>query len=687
MEIAEYLRRDHGISLSLQQREAVEETHGHILLLAVPGAGKTTVLTARLANLIINQGADPARIAALTFNRESARDMTRRWGTLFGAICPAPAFSTIHSFCYGILREYAAGRGTRVPTLLEGEKGDGVGRVVTAIYRELTGNYLSEDRLSDLVSALGYCVNMCLEQPDPELQRLERAIPDLAAVRERYTAYKRERELMDFDDMLLFTHTALTRSQTLRERIRGRYDFILVDEAQDTSRIQHTILRRIVGDNLLMVGDEDQSIYGFRGAYPQGLLDFFKTYPDGKLLKLEQNYRSTGAIVESASRVIGQNQSRYAKEMRTDRPQGEAVQVLRDLTFEEEGGWILRLLGELPPDKTCAVLYRTGVSGIGISHLLRKEGVLYTAHPSGLGYAGDHINREILSIMALAADPSDVRAFGRCYYRLGCAIPKEVATQAMEQAQGDLLDWLIAYGDFPGKNTGRLSWTRRVLARMAGQRPLEQLSSIVQDLEYPASLERRGQSGYSIDSALQKLVLLSQLARDSATLEELNRRVAAAERMVAAGDSARIFLSTVHSAKGREFDWVVIADALEGIFPQVDAVEYSALSQRDSMEEETRLFYTAMTRARDRLWVLSPRTALGRPLDPSRFLDFLETDPGAAGEQRLHPGRRVNHAYFGMGEVLSVDPGRGLVKVRFSLNGVKTFTLESFSDQHIFHLL
>lgn len=671
---------EQGIHLSRQQREAAEAASGQILLLAVPGAGKTTVVTARTANLLLNHGVPPERIITLTFNRESAQDMIRRWAALFGGLCDAkPAISTIHSFCYGLLQEYARDRGTRVPSLLEGDGTGAKARLLGTIYREETGSFLTEDQLSTMTNLMGYCVNMHLSPQ--EIQQAGEGLPGFWPVYQKYTGYKREQGLMDFDDMLLFAHTALARHDALRHRVRERYDHIQVDEAQDTSKLQHEILELVVRDNLLMVGDEDQSIYGFRGAYPQGLMEFFKTYPDGRLMKLEQNYRSTGAIVEGASRVISGNRQRYPKAMATHRPRGQEIELITHLPLEEEYPWIAEQLAALPQGESCAVLYRAATSGLGLAHLLRRRGIAFTSRGSSLGYMGDFINRDILSIMALAQNPGSKQAFHRCYFRLGCSIPRDIAARVQEQARGDILNWIIEETDYAGKNTGRLSWTRRVLHKMAGQTPDRQIRTILEDLEYLTTLEKRGQGGCQLSSSLQKLVILRQFAREAASLEELTLLVERAEQQLYAPEPAPIVLSTVHSAKGREFDRVILADALDGVFPISDAIEFGALDRRDLLEEENRLFYTAMTRAKDRLWILAPATALGRRLQPSRLLQPLEEAAAVTVEGvTVQPGSCISHRYFGMGEILAVDRTRGRVEVAFRIGGTKSFTLDSFGD-------
>lgn len=681
MEIARYLREEKGIILSDQQRQGMEAVGGNILLLAVPGAGKTTVLTARIAHLMANYGADPQRILTLTFNRESAREMGERWRRLFGGVFPAdPEFSTIHSFCLRLLREYAQGRGTRVFDLLEGQEG-----LLAKLYRELTGKYITEENLSDAVNAIGYCVNMRLSAG--EAASFDREIPGFSGLFSRYRAYKRENGLMDFDDMLLFADTALERSRTLRERTRERYDYILVDEAQDTSRLQHGIFQKLARKNLFMVGDEDQSIYGFRGAWPQGLVKFFETYPDGRLLKLEENYRSTKAIVAAASQIIGKNRQRYRKDIFTRREEGEPVKILRDMEQEEEYGVIAKLLEELPAGQTCAVLYRTSYTGIGLGWTLRRRGIPFFSRETRLGYSADAVTRDIGNILRLAKDPGDGGAFRRSCFLLGCPIPRDVAELAAAAHPRDILKYIIEELDYPTKNTGKLGWARRTLERMSGKPPLLQFQAIIEDLGYLRVLERRCQNGYQMNPYYQKLAILRHFAAAAPDTAAFLESLQGAEQVLDSPERCNIVLSTVHSAKGKEFDRVIIADALEGVFPAADALEARTVQEDQLLEEETRLFYTAMTRARDRLVIIAPSRCLGRSLVPSRFLSGVDASAPSVGGVPLTPGLRVMHCFFGLGVLEKADASRRQVEVAFRHYGRKKFAMEALADGKIFQII
>lgn len=671
-----------GVALSEEQREAVAASRGCVLLLAVPGAGKTTVLVSRIANLILNCGADPSRILTLTFGRESVKDLSRRWAQLFGELLAPPAFSTIHSFCLSVLRDYAAGRGTQVPRLLEeGERA----RMLAQIDRSLTGSYPAEDRMAALDAAVGYAANLRLDAAG--IEALGRKVDGLPEVLSAFTQAKREGGAMDFDDILTFCASALSRRPELLRRWSQRYDFLCVDEAQDTSRVQHDILRLLTRDNLFMVGDEDQSIYGFRGAWPQGMTEFFSAYPGGRLLKLETNYRSTPQIVAAASEVISHGARRFPKAMVAVRGQGEPVLLTDKISLEDEYDYILEKAAATPPGKTCAVLYRSGFSAVGLAAAFRAAGAEFFCRGGGVGYRSDAVTREIVSLMKLAADPGDAAAFSRCYYRLGCAIPRETARAAMEAAPEDLLGWVLEEADYASKNSGKLMWTRRVLQKMSRARPAQQFELILREIDYLANLEKRGQGGYTSNANLLKLCVLRRLASDAADLPDFLSVVEGAEESCRSPEKSAVTLSTVHSAKGQEFDRVILADALDGVFPDSSAVEDRAAGDADPMEEELRLFYTAMTRARDRLEILCPSEGMGRKLHRSRFAAMLDPAGVLLAGETVGPGACVAHASFGIGEITAVDARRGSFTVRFRIYGEKTFAAESLADGRIFRVL
>ncbi|MEG1686253.1 MAG: ATP-dependent helicase [Angelakisella sp.] len=686
MEIVTYLREQKGIDLSQQQADAVNTDAAKVLLLAVPGAGKTTVVTARAARLCLSGAVSGDRLLVVTYNRSAARDMERRWEHLFGNLSTSrPTFSTIHSFCFRLLKKYARQRGSKMPQLLEGDNSGGKSRILSTIYRELTGQFLPEDQLSAISNKIGYCINMQLDPSQLTAQELA-ALEQFPELFTRYTAWKRANDAMDFDDMLLFTYTALTRSSRLRTQFLERYDHLLVDEAQDTSRLQQEIIALITNNNLFMVGDEDQSIYGFRGAYPKGLLAFFDRYPDAALMKLEKNYRSTPEITTAAQSLIRRNKLRFEKTILPVRASGKKVTLVTDITMERQYGDIARCAMEASATGSCAVLYRTSYSGIAVAAQLLDRGVAFSASDSRLGYATDFVTRDVSNLLRLVQNPGDAQSFRQIYFRLGCGLSREVVQQTLEQPSRDILESIIEQAADNNRNTARMLFVRRVLAKMKKHSPTQQVDDIANELGYLEALEKRGPTGYLLSGYLQRLAVIRSLAERCTDTAQLLERLMDAEKLLDTSGWAPIRLSTVHSAKGQEYDHVLIADALEGIFPASDVVECNSLGMQEQIEEETRLFYTAMTRAKNSLTIYAPQTGFDRELLPSRFLTMAGLSEnlslGGVGE-----GTDVSHAFFGIGRIVELNAQRRLVTVEFRHYGRKSFGSETLEDKRLFQII
>lgn len=692
MNVFEVLEQQ-NIHLTAAQRRAVEATEPAILLLAVPGAGKTTTLAARAAHLMATGRCTADRLLCLTFNREAAADMQRRFDRLFGHLWPReqqPRFSTIHSFCYRLLGSYAADRGTRVPTLLaEGDQR----RLVLELYRAKAGDYLSEEGLDQLINALGLCANMMLDETD--CRRMEREVRGLGQVRADYQAHKLAHHLMDFDDMLKFALQVLRRQPARAEALRRRWPFLQLDEAQDTSLLQHSILEALAPANLFFVGDEDQSIYGFRGAFPEALLQFKQRHPGGVVLKLEENFRGGQQLVAAADAFIAGNAHRYAKTMRAARPASGQLRRLELGEADRQYDAVAKELQALPAGQTAAVLYRGGLSAAGMADALLRRGVPFALRAKRYPLLQDGVARDVLALVRLALDSSDCGAFLQVYYKLGCYVSRETARRTAAEAPADLWQFLIDEVEFPGKSTARLSFLRGFFRRMRGWAPTRAIDRIVYELEYIDQVEQRGESGYAGESAAQRLAVLRSIAGGCADLAAFADRLAALDDLIdrAADPASALTLSTVHSAKGREFDRVWLIDLFEGVFPSAQAVEENLSGSELYLEEEARMFYVAATRAKEQLTLCTAGEFCGYELLASRFVPrLLQQAEPEAGDSRLvalglRRGSRLAHKSFGFGTVEELNPARGLFSVRFAKLGVKTFALSALEQGDIFRVL
>ncbi len=667
-----------GIFLNPQQRLAVEDCSGRLLLLAVPGAGKTTVLVSRIAYMTGVRGISPQNILTLTFSREAAKDMAKRYEALFGGES-LPKFSTIHSFSYRVLREYVRRKGSSLPELLEeGQKA----QVMNGLYQELNGERMPDEVYDQVSTAIGYGKNRMLTKE--EMSGLLPGLPVFYPLYLRYEEYKRQKGFFDYDDMLCYALTALRRYPALLGLFAGQYPYVNVDDAQDTSLIQHEIIRLLAGEEgrPFMVGDEDQSIYGFRGACPEALLRFQEIYPGGGILKMEENFRSTGEIVSHAARFIEGNRARYSKNMITRREQGAKIRQTFLDSADQQYDWLAQRLGELPAGETAAVLYRNNDSGLPLADLLDRKGIPFYIRDRQPALTGHFVTLDMLHFLRLYRNPSDVDAFRRVYYRMNAYISREDMEFVQRNAsRGEnvfnlllLKNKEIEPEDGKGDNTARLLFLKYAVGQLGNLSPVRMLESISSDLGYLEFLRFR-YSGTSLDSALQKLGALKAIARNCGDLEEFLTRLEGLEQVVARHSrrepkSAGITLSTIHSSKGLEFDRVFLIDVLEGQLPSAQAIEKQIDGDTSFMEEEARLFYVAVTRAKNQLEIVSALQAGGGSIQPSRFLHRL-MDERTEGDIRLEAGMRVRHKFFGEGVILSRDDKNQSMEVRFKRYGVK----------------
>ena len=681
-EITAYLKERFGIELTEQQRQAVLTVQGPVLLLAVPGAGKTTVMVARIAHLIYRCGIDPRSILTITFSKAGALDMRRRFESLFGDLGgELPQFCTIHAFCYRVVGSYCKLTGGTAPKLIEPAERHAALR---ELYQQTNGEFLSEDLEEELVSNLSFIKNAMLTQAEAEDPKvLETQIRQLWKLYQQYSAWKREHDRMDFDDMLGYTLTIFKKYPDILHHYRRRYRYLCVDEAQDTSRLQYAVIDLLAKgeENLFLVGDEDQSIYRFRGACPQYLLDFPKKYPNATLLKMEENFRSSKEIVEHANHFISLNRERYPKRMFTNNPQGIPIEIVRLRDLSEQ--YRLAIEAYLTEPGTTAIIYRNNLSAVPMADMLERNDVDFFIREHRTRLSHHYVVTDILAFFSLSYDRNDYDAFSRIFYKTSSCIKRNmlphVSTAPLVSGES-FFDRIIELCD-ENQNTGRIRYIGAMIDRLHAMPPVKALDCILHQIGYADYLEYISGSGYSLQA--QKLNVLMSLASRTKTVEEFLDRIDELDEVIAQHAEqrgARLTLTTAHAAKGLEFDTVVLLDCLEDVFPAHGAVEKYKLEMEEEMEEEARLFYVACTRARRRLVLPCAQFSANDPVVPSRFLDRLlhpqEKDLSIGANQlRLYPGLKIEHKSFGRGQVMSVDRTRGVFTAFFGKNGTRTLTM------------
>ena len=404
--------------LSEEQQQAIENVDGATLLLAVPGSGKTTTLITRIGRMIYDLGIDPGQILVITYTRNAARDMRNRFSTLFG---PRDAdrihFSTINSFCYSVVLRYARLTGHDKPeddTDLEYN----IRQLFPRVYGE---QYPDENEIRNLAQQITYIKNMGLK--DADIEGLQSDDRDVKPMYDAYRSYLKDSHKMDYDDQILFTEMIFRNNLCgLRDEYADRYPYILVDEAQDTSRMQHEVIRLLAEKygNLFMVGDEDQSIYGFRAAYPEALLQFRKLYEHGKVYYLQTNFRSVRSVVQAAANVISRNQDRYEKHMTASRrEQGD----FRQLHFHSRAEQYQEICKELKtsPGET-AILYRNNDSALPFISYFEREGIPYRCREMNTLFFTNKVVRDALDIIDFAFHPDSKNLLWKIYYKLDLRI-------------------------------------------------------------------------------------------------------------------------------------------------------------------------------------------------------------------------------------------------------------------------
>lgn len=621
-----------GVKLTEKQRAAVLHKDGPALVLAVPGAGKTTVLLARTANLIINHKVNPASILSITFSRASALDMRNRYYNFFSDITSIGAnFSTIHSFSYELIRKYSIMNNISYK-IIEEDGSKGLKRdILRKLFKEYNGENIDDDALEDLINVIGYVKNMMLK--DDELKEYSDSL-DIKYFLEIYDGYeqiKKGNNYIDYDDMLTLAYDILQEDKELLQRYRNLYEYIQIDEGQDTSKIQHKLIELIANpkNNVFIVADDDQSIYSFRGAYPKFLLEFDRMYKNTKKYFIDQNFRSTPEIVALANRFIKINSERFDKEMKTANPSGASVNLVKVKDELQEVDYIIKELN-LAESKGSAILYRNNMAAIKLADELSRRGVSFYIRDYNKFFFRHFIIQDIRSFILFTLDNSDIESFSRIYYRINSFISKETFQLITSRSKGDkdLFDLAESLVDLSNNQKGALGRMRKIFAFLKLKAPGDFIDYIDKELGYGKYLKDNcGNMGYSYESLkviLSNLKALAVRCNSFAAflvrLEELEKVLEGAKLMKG---KSPLTLSTIHSSKGLEFNNVFLIDMIENIMPTRSSIDNYDRGNIGELEEERRLLYVALTRAKKRLHIMVMESKNDEKVKPSRFIDEI----------------------------------------------------------------
>ena len=639
-----------SVKLNQQQKEAVQSTKGPVLLLAVPGSGKTTLLVTRLGYMIYCKNIPPERILTVTYTVAATKDMSERFAVRFGEdMAKRLEFRTINGICARIIQYYGRRIGKTPFELVKDEKAT-TGMLIR-ICQDHGMGYPTESDLKNVRTLLTYIKNMMLNEE--ELQKLEEESDiRIVGIYREYCRQMREQKLMDYDDQMLYAYNILRKDLGVLAYFQNRYPYICVDEAQDTSKIQHAIIALLAAGtgNLFMVGDEDQSIYGFRAAYPEALLSFEKKHSGAKVLLMEENFRSNAKIVEAADKFIQKNTLRHEKHMRAAR---EAGADIREISLKSRKAQYVYLMkaaqkcttgmagmsgseehrGRADASVTeTAVLYRDNECAIPLIDLLERKNIPYRMRNADLSFFTHRTVLDVQNIIRFAMDPKDTELFMQIYYRLKLFFNKKDAlryAQISQEKDMEVLDAALKYGNLEKYQEDNIRNLKRQMVRILNMPGDEVVNQILTYMGYQDYLKKMGMNANKLETV--KLIG-SRVESPEKLLERLEELRTIIQEKVSDKDCPFI-LSTMHASKGLEYDTVYLLDVMDGILPEKVLANPRTASKEEleTYEEERRLFYVGVTRAKNQLNVFTTNK-------PSKFCSEL------LGKRNLRENQQKEYA-------------------------------------------
>lgn len=698
--------------LNEAQKEAVLATDGPVLMLAGAGSGKTKTLTHRIAYLLTEKACRPENILAVTFTNKAAGEMRHRVAKLLGMQGPDPRplpfLGTFHSIANKILRREAALVGYSSNFLIY-DTADSQ----ALIKKLLKKNHIDEKSITP--SAVGWAISSAKNEligPQKYKEVASGRVGEVAAtIYPEYQNELRAASAMDFDDLIMQLVKLFQNEHEVLARYQNQFQYILVDEYQDTNGAQYQLVKLLAAKhhNICVVGDDWQSIYSWRGANYQNILNFENDYPQTKIIKLEQNYRSTQHILDAAHQVITKNLSRSHKELWTDRGVGEKVHILPVRDELEEGRTVIRTIEQIrskDPNmkfRDCAVLYRTNAQSRSLEESFIRYGVPYQV-VGGVRFYDRREVKDILAYMRVLYQPNDLVSLGRILNVPTRGVGQKSAQAVLDyigNTEQDAVQVLSNVADVPGlrgkalKSLNELGVILKELRETQGLSVSDLMEALIKRIDYFGYLDDGSAAAEERVENVQELVGVAK-AYNHADLETFLTEVSLIADVDSHDDNAdSVTLMTMHAAKGLEFEVVFVVGMEEGIFPHS-----RTFFEPEELEEERRLCYVAMTRAKSQLFLLyaSSRLLYGTTQHniPSRFIADIPAEyidqptcsekvesisisdnsffNDMAPQIDLSVGQKVLHGQFGEGKVKKID-GDELI-IDFDQVGEKTLNAQ-----------
>lgn len=646
---------EYDMKLNQNQQQAILCPLGPTIVIAGPGSGKTQVICHRINYMIQSLECLPNHILVVTFSKLAAEEMRERYIQQFGN--NPVTFGTLHSIFYRILRRSNPTQYAIEKLLMEDKRK----QLLEQLIKESEINE-GEDFLDSFIMHLSLMKNQLIIPAEYEPIGISKAA--FLQLEKRYEAYKARHQLFDFDDMLVDCYYLLKNDTALLKLVADRYRYILVDEFQDINLVQFEILKLIAHEHqqLFVVGDDDQSIYQFRGAKPEYLLDFKKYFPEAQTIYLNVNYRCSGSILESSLALIEKNTNRYVKDLITPNERGQKPLWIACKDGREEGLHIIKQIAERKKQgvslEDMAVIYRTNIQARPIVEQLIGANIPFCLRDGMISLYDQWITKDILAYLHLAYDKSNDEALTRILNKPKRYISKVNFEIAKKSSTSSLLALLnldeLAYWQ---KDTiEQLLFDLQVIAEKS-------LSDAISYIRYHIGyqnylLEYASYRKMPVESLLEVLDDIEDSARPYQNVEEWEHGLSIMASKLQKAPKKRqkdmLTLTTMHGAKGLEFDTVFVIDLVDGIVPYHK-------TKGNEMEEERRLLYVAMTRAKKYLYLYIPSQKHGKAAEPSPFIAEIQQ---TIFKKKVRVGQVITHKNLGKGKIVQ-NLGKGILLVQF----------------------
>ena len=607
-----------------QQVDAIKHFEGPALILAVPGSGKTTVLLNRILNLIKNHNIDTNEIISITFSKSQGIDMEKRFLAQNPEFRGKITFKTIHAFCYEIVRNYMKLKNIK-KILIEGNNEFNRILILKRVYYQKNYKKLSDEEINDFFSIYDYTKNKMYDFEG--YLRKNHFISNRSLMLKLYNLYdeiKIQNNFMDFNDLLILANEYISTDKKLLKALKNRYKFFQIDEGQDTSTLQFEIIRKIVfpENNVFIVADDDQSIYSFRGASPENLLNFKDIYPNSKIFFMDKNFRSTKNIIKISNKIIQGNKIRYEKSSKHTTEENSQIMLFKVKNSTIQARELVKRISEINPNETIGVLYRNNISSLYIADILKNNDIDFFVKENKFDFYSNRILNDVKNILLFSEDTTDLEVFKRIYFKLNAYIKKDFITKLEYKPYNQcVLESLLDLDELNDFYLNKFTSLRNDFKRLKRIKMEDKIDCILYELGYGDYLDNFNEfSNLNYNLIFD---LIKYLSKDLKTFDEFIEKLDNLKELLknASSSKSNISISTIHSSKGLEYDNVFIIDLIDGEFPQK-----SILNSFDEklLEEERRLFYVAMTRARKRLFLYTIKERNNLPVEPSIFYNELK---------------------------------------------------------------